>query len=97
MVTVGTVCAGKVVWFDSEKGFGFIAYPEGDGKDIFVHFSAILTSGYKTLRDGDEVEFTITESNNKLQAGQVTVTSRRSGYNGSSNDRQPGKDQKHKK
>lgn len=96
MSSVGSVCAGKVAWFDTDKGFGFIAYPEGGGKDIFVHYSSILTSGYKTLRDGDEVEFTISEgSGGRLQASQVAVTSRK--QNGSSNDRPPSKGQKQKK
>ena len=46
---------GKVKWFDSKKGYGFIE-SEGE-KDIFVHFSEIIQEGYKTLKDGDEVEF----------------------------------------
>ncbi len=50
---------GKVKWFNSEKGFGFIEV-EG-GKDVFVHFSAIQTDGYKSLDEGQEVEFEIVD------------------------------------
>ena len=46
---------GKVKWFNNEKGFGFIEYK--DGEDIFVHYSAILSPGYKTLVEGQYVEF----------------------------------------
>ena len=46
---------GKVRWFNAEKGFGFI--DRGDGKDIFVHYSQIQLDGYKTLLEGEDVEF----------------------------------------
>ena len=46
---------GKVKWFNNEKGYGFIEY--NDGEDIFVHYSAILTKGYKTLVEGQYVDF----------------------------------------
>ena len=46
---------GKVKWFNNEKGYGFIEYQ--DGKDVFVHYSAIKVDGYKTLNEGDEVKF----------------------------------------
>ena len=50
---------GKVKWFNAEKGYGFI---EGqDGKDVFVHFSAIVQDGFKTLDEGQEVEFEVVE------------------------------------
>lgn len=48
---------GKVKWFNAEKGFGFIV--SDDGKDIFVHFSAIVSDGYKTLAEGEEVTFDV--------------------------------------
>ncbi|MDR2828773.1 MAG: cold-shock protein [Acholeplasmatales bacterium] len=51
---------GKVKWFDSKKGYGFIT--PSSGKDVFVHFSNVQTDGYKTLQEGQEVEFEIQES-----------------------------------
>tara|TARA_Y100000590_G_scaffold153328_1_gene176047 strand:+ start:340 stop:552 length:213 start_codon:yes stop_codon:yes gene_type:complete len=64
---------GQVKWFDSRKGFGFIEL-EGQ-KDIFVHFSEIQSEGYKTLRDGEKVEFEIEESDNGARAKSVTKVS----------------------
>lgn len=61
---------GTVKWFNSAKGYGFIAH-EG-GKDVFVHFSAIAMDGYKTLNEGDKVEFSIEDSPKGPQAVQVT-------------------------
>lgn len=60
---------GTVKWFNSEKGFGFIA--REDGEDVFVHFSAIQTDGFKTLEEGQEVEFEIVEGNRGPQAANV--------------------------
>lgn len=60
---------GKVKWFNPEKGYGFIAR-EGD-PDIFVHFSAIQQDGYKSLREGEEVEFELVESERGPQAQRV--------------------------
>ena len=60
---------GKVKWFNAEKGFGFIAVEDGD--DIFVHFSAIQGDGYKTLDEGQEVEFEVVEGNRGPQAANV--------------------------
>lgn len=60
---------GKVKWFNAEKGFGFIESNEGG--DVFVHFSAIQTEGFKTLDEGQEVEFDITEGNRGPQAANV--------------------------
>jgi len=51
---------GTVKWFNDQKGYGFLAY-EG-GKDVFVHHSAIDAAGFRSLREGDQVEFTITQS-----------------------------------
>ena len=61
---------GIVKWFNNEKGFGFIEYQEG--KDIFVHYSMIMLDGYKTLNEGDEVEFMLIETEKGLQAINVT-------------------------
>ncbi|MEC5424647.1 cold shock domain-containing protein [Virgibacillus sp. C22-A2] len=61
---------GKVKWFNAEKGFGFIEREDGD--DVFVHFSAIQSEGFKTLEEGQEVEFEIVEGNRGPQAANVT-------------------------
>jgi CspA family cold shock protein len=60
---------GKVKWFNNEKGFGFIEM-EGS-EDVFVHFSAIQSDGYKALEEGQEVSFDITEGNRGPQAANV--------------------------
>ena len=60
---------GKVKWFSSEKGYGFIE--REDGGDVFVHFSAIQDEGYKTLTEGQEVEFEIVEGARGPQAANV--------------------------
>ncbi|MBM7660423.1 CspA family cold shock protein [Bacillus mesophilus] len=60
---------GKVKWFNSEKGFGFIEVDGGD--DVFVHFSAIQGEGFKTLEEGQEVSFEIVEGNRGPQAANV--------------------------
>ncbi len=64
---------GKVKWFDSEKGFGFIA--QEDGKDIFVHYSHILQEGYKSLEAGDVVKYDVVEEDKGSQARNVLVLS----------------------
>lgn len=65
---------GTVKWFNPDKGYGFIEQESGD--DIFVHFSAIQTDGFKTLKEGQEVEFEITEGNQgKKQASNVRAIS----------------------
>ncbi|SMF78386.1 cold-shock DNA-binding protein family [Paenibacillus uliginis N3/975] len=61
---------GTVKWFNAEKGYGFISV-EG-GEDVFVHFSAIQGDGFKTLEEGQAVEFEITEGNRGAQAANVT-------------------------
>jgi len=63
------VAQGTVKWFSNEKGFGFIARPEGE--DVFVHFSAIAGDGYKTLTEGQAVEFEVVEGPKGLQAANV--------------------------
>lgn len=63
------IMTGKVKWFNAEKGFGFIEREDGD--DVFVHFSAIQAEGFKTLEEGQEVEFEIVEGNRGPQAANV--------------------------
>ncbi|WJH34553.1 cold-shock protein [Paenibacillus aurantius] len=60
---------GTVKWFNAEKGYGFISV-EG-GEDVFVHFSAIQGEGFKSLDEGQEVEFEITQGNRGAQAANV--------------------------
>lgn len=60
---------GKVKWFNAEKGFGFIEREGGD--DVFVHFSAIQSDGFRTLEEGQEVEFDIVEGDRGPQAANV--------------------------
>ena len=66
------MATGKEKWFNSEKGFGFISNDE-DNKDIFVHFSAIVADGFKTLEEGQVVEFDITDTDRGPQAQNVVV------------------------
>ena len=60
---------GKVKWFNNDKGYGFIKY--GDVEDIFVHYSAIRTPGYKTLVEGQYVDFELVRTDKGLQAKNV--------------------------
>lgn len=60
---------GTVKWFNESKGYGFISQSSGD--DVFVHFSKIVGDGYRTLQEGQEVEFELKETDNGLQAEQV--------------------------
>lgn len=60
---------GKVKWFNAEKGFGFIC--KDDGNDVFVHYSHIMQEGYKTLDEGQEVNFELIQENKGLQARNV--------------------------
>lgn len=64
------MATGKVKWFNEAKGYGFIE--QEDGEDVFVHFSAISGEGFKTLKEGDPVEFEVTQGPKGLQAKNVT-------------------------
>ena len=61
---------GSVKWFNASKGYGFIERDQG-GDDVFVHYSAILGSGYRSLNEGQRVRFTVVQSGKGLQAQQV--------------------------
>jgi CspA family cold shock protein len=61
---------GTVKWFNAEKGFGFIA-PDGGAPDVFVHFSEIVGNGYRSLEDGQRVEFEITQGQKGPQADNI--------------------------
>jgi cold shock protein len=69
---VFSMATGTVKWFNNEKGFGFIEV-EGGGKDVFCHFSAISGDGYKSLNEGDQVEFDVEQGTKGPQAKNVTV------------------------
>ena len=60
---------GTVKWFNDSKGYGFIEQPTGD--DVFVHFSAIIAEGFRTLAEGQAVEFEVRETEKGLQAANV--------------------------
>jgi cold shock protein len=62
---------GTVKWFNAEKGYGFIT-PE-NGPDVFVHYSEIQSQGYRSLNEGDRVEFTITDGKKGKQASEVRI------------------------
>ena len=61
---------GTVKWFNGSKGYGFIS--REDGEDVFVHYSAIQTEGFRTLEEGQRVEFTVERGPKGLQAANVT-------------------------
>jgi CspA family cold shock protein len=63
------MASGKIKWFDNKRGWGFIA--QEAGQDVFVHYSSIVGSGYKTLREGDEVSYELTQSDKGPKAQNV--------------------------
>ncbi|MGQ0744113.1 MAG: cold-shock protein [Acidimicrobiales bacterium] len=63
------MATGTVKWFNADKGFGFIS--QSDGADVFVHFSAIQKQGYRTLEEGENVEFEVQQGPKGLQAANV--------------------------
>ncbi len=65
------MATGRIKWFNDAKGYGFIEQPDGQG-DVFVHFSAINMEGFKTLSEGQEVEFELKQTEKGLQAANVT-------------------------
>ncbi len=64
---------GQVAWFDDAKGYGFIT-PDDGGPNVFVHYSAIQAQGFKSLAEGDKVEFEVTKGPKGLQASNVRKT-----------------------
>ena len=70
-INKGAKETGSVKWFSSNKGFGFIT--RDNGEDIFVHFRSIMGKGHKILREGQRVEFTVTEGSKGLQAEDVSA------------------------
>ncbi len=64
---------GTVKWFSNDKGYGFIS--QSDGEDVFVHYTAIQTDGYKSLEEGQAVEFEVTQGPKGKQASNVRVLS----------------------
>ena len=65
----GNIMTGTVKWFNNQKGYGFIC--DADGKDIFVHYSGLVMEGFKTLEEGQKVEFEVTEGAKGPQAVNV--------------------------
>ncbi|MDQ2623620.1 MAG: cold-shock protein [Actinomycetota bacterium] len=65
------MATGTVKWFNAEKGFGFIA-PDDGGADVFAHYSAITTSGYRSLEENQKVEFEVTQGPKGPQAENIT-------------------------
>lgn len=68
---MGEKVKGTVKWFNESKGYGFLSQPEGE--DIFVHYTAIQANGFRTLKEGQEVEFNVERGPKGLQASNVTI------------------------
>ncbi|WP_159808378.1 cold-shock protein [Cellulomonas citrea] len=66
------MAAGTVKWFNAEKGFGFIT-PDDNGADVFVHYSAIAADGYRSLDEGQKVQFDVTQGPKGPQAANLTL------------------------
>lgn len=66
-----TTTVGTVKWFNADKGFGFIE--QENGSDVFVHFSNIIGSGFKSINEGQKVRFNVTQGQKGLQAEEVTI------------------------
>ncbi len=64
------MATGTVKWFNDAKGFGFIT-PDGGGEDLFAHFSAIQSSGFKSLQEGQKVSFEVTRGQKGMQASNI--------------------------
>lgn len=67
------MATGTVKWFNATKGFGFVT-PDNGGEDLFVHFSAINTNGFKTLQEGQRVSFEVTQGKKGKQASNIQMT-----------------------
>lgn len=68
------MATGTVKWFNDEKGFGFIS-PDDGGDDLFAHFSAINSSGFKTLKEGQKISFEVAQGPKGRQASNIQVVS----------------------
>lgn len=66
------MAVGTVKWFNDAKGFGFIT-PDGGGADVFVHFSAIRAQGFRSLKEGQRVQFEVVQGPKGMQAAEVTA------------------------
>jgi len=71
-MSINTTQTGTVKWFDDGKGFGFIT-PEQGGKDLFAHFKEIRSEGFKSLSEGQRVEFEVTQGQKGPQASNIRV------------------------
>jgi CspA family cold shock protein len=65
--------AGKVKWFNNAKGYGFIVSSDNENQDLFAHYSAIQSDGYRSLRAGQEVDFELTDGPKGLQAVNIVL------------------------